>query len=76
MGHPQRSSSVRKKKVKTDFPQIYVDKDSDFAAIKLAPGVEARSYEKEGFIFCEDKSGKVIEIQVLNLSDLKKRAAA
>ena len=75
MGRPQRSRSVRKKKVGGTFPQIYVDRDSDFASIKLAPGVEARSYEREGFVFCEDGKGRVIEIQVLNLSELGKRAA-
>lgn len=49
-----------------------MDADLDFASIKLAAGIEAKSYEKDGFIFCEDAKGRVIEIQVLNLSDLKK----
>jgi hypothetical protein len=57
---------------KREFPEVFVDADADFASIKLAPGVEAKSYERDGFIFCEDKSGKVIEVQVLNLSALKK----
>ena len=63
---------VRRKKVKPDqLPQVFVDADADFASIKIAPGVEARSYEKGGFVFCEDASGHVIEIQLLNLSSLK-----
>lgn len=63
-GHGKLSKKVEK------FPQILVDKENDFASIKIAKGVESRSYEKDGFIFCEDKSGRVIEIQVLNLSKL------
>lgn len=59
------------KKVKDQFPQVYVDKESDFASIKIAPGIEAKSYQKNGFIFCEDKKGNIIEVQVLNLSELK-----
>lgn len=59
------------KKVKSQFPQVYVDKDSEFASIKIAPGIEAKSYQKNGFIFCEDKKGNIIEVQVLNLSALK-----
>lgn len=57
------------KKVES-FPKIFIDKENDFAAIKIAKGVEHKSYEKDGFIFCEDKAGPVIEIQVLNLSKL------
>lgn len=58
------------KKAVDSFPKIFIDKANDFAAIKIAKGVEHKSYEKDGFIFCEDKSGRVIEIQVLNLSKL------
>lgn len=73
MGRHHDSRSVRSKKVKTEqFPDVYMDADLDFASIKLAAGIEAKSYEKDGFIFCEDAKGRVIEIQVLNLSDLKK----
>ncbi len=72
MGRRNSHGPVRRKKVKTTtFPQVFVDPDADFASIKIAPGVEARSYEKGGFVFCEDKSGNVIEIQLLNLSSLK-----
>ena len=79
MGRRNRNGPVRRKKVKSrKFPQVFVDPDADFASIKLAPGIEARSYEKEGFVFCEDASGNVIEIQLLNLSSLKglKRTSA
>lgn len=73
MGRRNSHGPIRKKKVtKREFPEVFVDADADFASIKLAPGVEAKSYERDGFIFCEDKSGKVIEVQVLNLSALKK----
>lgn len=78
MGGSHRHGSVRKKviqkKNKPFKPEIYIDHDSDYASIKLASGVEARSYVKDGFVFCEDKNGKVIEIQVLNLSELAKRS--
>lgn len=63
-GHGKLSKKVE------SYPKILVDKDNDFASIKIAKGIESRSYEKDGFIFCEDKSGRVIEIQVLNLSKL------
>ncbi|HAR42610.1 MAG TPA: hypothetical protein DCS07_08270 [Bdellovibrionales bacterium] len=53
-------------------PEVYVDKENDFASIRLSPGVEAKSYEKNGFIFSEDAKGHVIEIQILNLSTLAK----
>ena len=73
MGRRNGHGPVRRKKVKpSEFPQVFVDTDADFASIKIAPGVEARSYEKGGFVFCEDSSGNVIEIQLLNLSSLKK----
>lgn len=73
MGRHNGHGQVRKKKLKTsEYPQVFVDADADFASIKLAPGIEARSYEKDGFVFCEDKRGKVIEVQVLNLSELKR----
>ena len=58
------------KKVKSG-PEIYLDKENDFASIRLAKGIEAKSYEKDGFVFLEDSKGKIIEIQILNLSRLK-----
>lgn len=57
------------KKVKKS-PEVFLDKDNDFASIRLASGVEAKSYEKDGFVFLEDSKGKIIEIQILNLSRL------
>jgi hypothetical protein len=42
--------------------------DADFAAIKLAPGIEAKSYLKDGVLFSEDAKGRIIELQILNLS--------
>jgi hypothetical protein len=54
-------------------PEVFVDHHSDFASIKLAKGIEAKSYLKDGFVFCEDKAGRIIEIQVLNLSPLGKK---
>jgi len=32
--------------------------------------VEKKSYIKDGMIFCEDAKGRIIEIQILNLSSL------
>ncbi len=52
------------------LPKVFIDKENDFAAIKIAKGIEHRSYEQDGFIFCENKMGRIIEIQVLNLSKL------
>lgn len=57
------------KKIKKS-PEVFLDKDNDFASIRLSDGIEAKSYEKDGFIFLEDSKGKVIEIQILNLSRL------
>jgi hypothetical protein len=72
MGRRNGHGPLRKAKIKqNEFPKIYLDADLDFASIKIAPGVEARSYQRDGFVFCEDRRGKVIEIQVLNLSELK-----
>ena len=66
-----RNNSNGKLSKKVDsFPRVFIDKENDFAAIKIAKGIEYKSYEKDGFIFCEDRSGRVIEIQVLNLSKL------
>jgi len=76
MGRHHRYGSVRKNVKRVTFPRIYVDRESDYASIKLLPGVEARSYVKEGFAFCEDKKGRIIEVQILNLSQLKKESTA
>jgi len=80
MGRSNRHGQLRKKvrdKYLSHFdPLVFVDHDSDFASIKIASGVEVKSYIKDGFIFCEDSKGKIIEIQVLNLSQLAKRSHA
>ena len=67
MGRNKRARRISRKRVKRKFPSITIDTENDFAAIKLRAGVEARSYQKRGFIFCEDKLGRLIEIQILNL---------
>ncbi len=74
MGHRDAHGSVRRKKIKAaaSFPEIHVDRDNDFASIRLAEGTEAKSYVRDGFVFLEDKKGRVIEVQVLNLSELSK----
>ena len=51
-----------------EFPLVSIDRDADFASIKLAPGVEAKSYLKDGVLFSEDARGRVIEVQILNVS--------
>ena len=53
-------------------PKIFIDIENDFASIKIKEGSEAKSYEKDGFIFCEDENGNIIEIQILNLGHLSK----
>jgi hypothetical protein len=69
MARDYNNDKLRKK---VNLPEVFVDKDSDFASIKISEGVEAKSYEKNGFIFSEDKKGNIIEIQILNLSQIKK----
>ena len=68
-GHGALSRKVESAKV---YPKIYINRDEDYASIKIAAGVEKKSYVKDGFVFCENSAGKVIEIQILNLSALKK----
>ena len=51
-----------------DFPEVLFDKDSDFASIKLEAGIEAKSYLKDGVLFSENAEGRVIEVQILNVS--------
>ena len=69
MARNNRNGKLSNKKIKKS-PEIFLDKDNDFASIRLSPGVEKKSYEKDGFVFLEDKNGKIIEIQILNLSKL------
>lgn len=72
MGNRNDHGSLRRKKLKNSFPEIYIDRENDFASIRLADGLESKSYVRDGFVFLEDKKGQVIEIQVLNLSALAK----
>jgi uncharacterized protein YuzE len=58
---------VRHRRSVKQFPEVYIDKDADFASIKIAPGIESRSYVKDGIVVCEDAKGRIIEIQLLNL---------
>lgn len=51
---------------KRKFPKLYHDKENNFVSIRLAEGVEAKSYSKNDFIFLENSRGKIIEIQILN----------
>ncbi len=64
------SLSKLSKKVKKTLPKVLIDTEADFASIKIAEGVEKKSYIKDGMIFCEDAKGRIIEIQILNLSSL------
>ncbi len=73
--HDKFSSQVKTKAKKPSratkpqqFPVVSIDKDADFASIKLAPGIEAKSYLKDGVLFSEDAKGRVIELQILNIS--------
>lgn len=54
------------------MPTIFIDAENDFASIKIKEGTETRSYVKDGFVFCENSDGDIIEIQILNLSELSK----
>lgn len=69
----QKKSASKKK-----FPVIHFDKENDFTSIRLADGLEKKSFEKDGFVFLEDSRGKTIEIQVLNRKNkfVKKSATA
>ena len=79
MDRAYHHGAFRSKKSVGQYPLIYIDKDADFASVKIAPGVESRSYVKDGFVFCENQDGQIIEIQILNISKLrpqKKKHAA
>jgi hypothetical protein len=66
---------VRNKKVTArKYPEIFIDEENDFASIKIAAGIEAKSFLKDGFVFCENAEGEIIEIQVLNLSQIKTKS--
>ncbi len=62
----RRSSKVTLSKAK--YPKVVIDSETDFASIKIADGVEKKSYLKKGILFSEDEEGKILEIQILNVS--------
>ena len=70
MDRSHTHGSFRSKKTLKEFPEVYINRDADFASIKLAPGIESHSYVKDGIVVCEDKKGRIIEIQLLNLKAL------
>ncbi len=70
MDRTHHHGPIRNKKTLSEYPAVYIDKDADFASIKIAPGIESRSYVKDGVIVCEDQKGRIIEIQLLNLKAL------
>lgn len=72
MARHHSDGKLQNKKIKNTYPKITVDKSADFASIKIAKGVEAESFEKDGFVFCTNKDGDIIEVQILNLSNLAK----
>ncbi len=51
---------------KSKYPVIQNDEENNFTSIRLADGLEKKSFEKDGFVFLEDSKGKTIEIQILN----------
>ncbi len=72
MAHPHGHGKFSSKKKLGSKPEIFMDRDNDFASIKIASGIEAKSYLKDGFVFSEDAKGRIIEIQILNLSLLSR----
>lgn len=70
--HSSRKLSDKKSMRKPSYPKVSIDREHDYLSVKLAPGIESKSYLKRGFLFSEDKNGRVIEIQLLNMSDFGK----
>lgn len=71
MAGDKRTKRIPTEKVKSaDYPKVHFDKANDFASIKFRPGVEAKSYLKDGLIICENAKHEVIEVQILNVSAL------
>ena len=72
---PRVTKSKRDPSTKAEqFPVVSIDEEFDFASIKLAPGIEARSYLKDGVLFSEDAEGRVIELQIINVKKAAKSA--
>ena len=59
---------LRSRKSKVEFPRVFVDKESDFLAIRVADGIEAHSFVRDGIVFSLDKNNRIIEVQILNFS--------
>lgn len=70
MDRTHHHGAFRHKKTVNAYPEVFIDKSTDFASIKIAPGVENRSYVKDGIVVCEDAKGRIIELQILNLKTL------
>jgi hypothetical protein len=75
MGSHHSHGELRSRKSQKALPLVFVDKESDFLAIRVGEGIEARSFVRDGIVFSLDKNEKVIEVQILNLSlfDKKKK---
>jgi hypothetical protein len=56
-----------------DYPKVSIDSEFGIAAITLAPGIEAKSYVQDGFLFSENADGEIIEIQILNVSSMQRQ---
>lgn len=65
-----KSSKATLLKTKAKYPKVVINSNADFASIKIADGIEKKSYLKKGILFSEDEEGRIIEIQILNLSSL------
>jgi hypothetical protein len=72
MADHHSNGKLQDQKINSAFPKVMIDRDSDFASIKIAYGVESESFVKDGIVFCTNKDGDVIEIQILNLSQFGK----
>jgi hypothetical protein len=60
------------KKVSKKLPEVYIDEDLDCASIKIAHGVESKSYVKDGFVFCEDSRGVSLKFRYSTSVKLEK----
>lgn len=76
MGSHHSHGELRSRKSQKQLPLVFVDKESDFLSIRIGNGIESRSFVRDGIVFSLDKNGKIIEVQVLNLSlfDKKKKS--
>ncbi len=68
MGGHNSHGELRTRKSQKSFPLVFVDKESDFLSIRVADGIEAHTFVRDGIVFSLDKNSKIIEVQILNLS--------